>query len=118
MLQKINEVDKEERTDLITKARSRDIASYNEKNPNNKMKRLIVIIDEYADLIQTAEMQGNRKKFEKKGYITCRKEKSPLGPIRKYYSVTETGRIYLEGFRESYQRVTASADEILGGNLK
>ena len=57
-------------------------------------------------------------RLEKKGYITCRKEKSPLGPIRKYYSVTETGRIYLEGFRESYQRVTASADEILGGNLK
>ena len=44
---------------------SRDINSYNEKNPNNRMKRLVVIIDEYADLIQTAEMQGNRKEFER-----------------------------------------------------
>ena len=76
MLQKINEVDKEERTDLITKARSRDIASYNEKNPNNKMKRLIVIIDEYADLIQTAEMQGNRKEFEKNLSMLAQKVRS------------------------------------------
>ena len=29
------------------------------------MKRLIVIIDEYADLIQAAEIQGTRKEFEK-----------------------------------------------------
>ncbi len=76
MLQKINEVDKEERTDLITKARSRDIASYNEKNPNNKMKRLIVIIDEYADIIQTAEMQGNRKEFEKNLSMLAQKVRS------------------------------------------
>ena len=55
-------------------------------------------------------------RLEKKGYITCRKEKSPLGPIRKYYSVTETGREYLVALRESYRRITANADEILGGN--
>ena len=55
-------------------------------------------------------------RLEKKGDITCRKEKSPLGPIRKYYSVTETGREYLVAFRESCRRITANADEILGGN--
>ena len=29
------------------------------------MKRLVVVIDEYSDLIQAAEMLGNRKEFEK-----------------------------------------------------
>lgn len=29
------------------------------------MKRLVIIIDEYADLIQTAELHGNRKDFER-----------------------------------------------------
>ena len=29
------------------------------------MKRLVVVIDEYADLIQAAESNGNRKEFEK-----------------------------------------------------
>lgn len=65
MIQRINDVDKEERMKALRSCRSRDISSYNEKNPNNRMKRLVVIIDEYADLIQTSEMQGNRKEFEK-----------------------------------------------------
>lgn len=65
MIQRINDVDKEERMQLIRSCRSRDIGSYNEKNPDNRMKRLIILIDEYADLIQTAEMQGKRKEFEK-----------------------------------------------------
>ena len=53
-------------------------------------------------------------RLEKKGYIACRKEKSPLGPIRKYYSITKIGSTYLDGFRASYCKITASADSILG----
>lgn len=64
MISRINEVDKEERTALLKSCKSRDIESYNEKNPDNKMKRLIVIIDEYSDLIQASEMNGTRKEFE------------------------------------------------------
>lgn len=65
LIQRINDEDKERRMAQIRSCRSRDIDSYNDKNPENRMKRLIIIIDEYADLIQTAEMQGNRKEFEK-----------------------------------------------------
>lgn len=65
LIQRVNDVDKEERMNQIRSARSRDIDSYNQKNPQSRMKRLIIIIDEYADLIQTAEMRGHRKEFEK-----------------------------------------------------
>lgn len=65
MIKSINENDKEERIRMIKSSKSRDIESYNEKNINNKMKRLVIIIDEYADLIQTAELHGNRKDFER-----------------------------------------------------
>lgn len=65
MIRRINEIDKEERTALLKSSKSRDIESYNSKNPSHKMKRLAVVIDEYADLIQAAEMQGTRKEFEK-----------------------------------------------------
>ncbi len=65
MIRRINEVDKEQRTALLKASRSRDIESYNAKNPAHPMARLVVIIDEYADLIQAAEMQGKRKEFEK-----------------------------------------------------
>lgn len=43
---------------------SRDIESYNRKNPDKKLKHLVVVIDEYADLVQAAELQGIRKDFE------------------------------------------------------
>lgn len=76
MLNKINEIDKEERMKKIRACKSRDINSYNEKNPNNRMLRLVVIIDEYADLIQTAEMQGNRKEFERSLSMLAQKVRS------------------------------------------
>lgn len=65
MLQRLNTVDKEQRTEALRACRSKDIDSYNAKNPNNRMKRIVVIIDEYSDLIQAAEMNNIRKEFEK-----------------------------------------------------
>lgn len=76
MLNQINEVDKEERMRVIRSCKSRDINSYNEKKPGNRMKRLVVIIDEYADLIQTAEMMGNRKEFERSLSMLAQKVRS------------------------------------------
>lgn len=61
----INEKDKEVRTKALRSCKSKNIESYNSKNPDNKLKRLVVIIDEYSDLIQAAEMLGTRKEFEK-----------------------------------------------------
>lgn len=65
-LELINSEEKEIRTRLIRSVNSRDIDSYNSKNPARRMKRLVVIIDEYADLVQAAELQGKdiRKSFE------------------------------------------------------
>lgn len=62
----INAVDKQERTKQIKAMNSRDIDSYNAKIASGKMKRLVIIIDEYADLVQAAELQGKdvRKTFE------------------------------------------------------
>lgn len=55
-------------------------------------------------------------RLNKKEYIYCRKAKSPLGPIRKYYTITVPGKAYLEEFKQNYQEITASADQILFGN--
>lgn len=52
-------------------------------------------------------------RLDKNGSIACRKEKSPLGPIRKYYSVTEEGRLRLEQFLENYRKVTKCAEAVL-----
>lgn len=52
-------------------------------------------------------------RLEKKGLIVCRKAKSPYGPIRKYYSVTEDGTAALAGFKVNYAKITAAADTVL-----
>lgn len=64
MLDEINSIEKEHRTQMLIESNSRDIESYNAKNPSNPMKRLVVFIDEYADLVKAAEMLGIRKDFE------------------------------------------------------
>lgn len=52
-------------------------------------------------------------RLNKNGFISCRKAKSPLGPIRKYYSITETGQQRYESFKENYTKVTESAGKVL-----
>ena len=52
-------------------------------------------------------------RLDKKGYIYCRRAKSPLGPIRKYYTITLPGKRHLKEFKENYQRITDSADRVL-----
>lgn len=54
-------------------------------------------------------------RLDKHGFITCRKGKSPLGPVRKYYSITETGKARLDSFKENYKKITDSANQILFG---
>lgn len=52
-------------------------------------------------------------RLDKNGFISCRKAKSPLGPIRKYYSITEQGMEYYKVFQENYKKVTAGANKVL-----
>ena len=51
----------------------------------------------------------------KNGFISCRKAKSPLGPIRKYYTITDTGRQRLKHFKENYMQIMESANRVLFG---
>lgn len=54
-------------------------------------------------------------RLDKNGFIQCRKAKSPLGPIRKYYSITPEGEKRLSHFKDTYSKITASAQAILFG---
>ena len=66
-LERIQKEDMPERRERIKSSGSKNIASYNSKNPSNKMKYLVVIIDEYSALVNAADLQGKktRETFEK-----------------------------------------------------
>ncbi|MEE1315201.1 MAG: PadR family transcriptional regulator [Faecalimonas sp.] len=52
-------------------------------------------------------------RLDKHQYITCRKAKSPLGPIRKYYTITPSGLERLESFKQQFCSVVQSANQVL-----
>jgi len=57
-------------------------------------------------------------RLEKKGLVSSRMSKSPLGPSRKYFTITEDGKTHLQGFIKSYKSVTGIADKILSEEEK
>lgn len=53
-------------------------------------------------------------RLEKKQIISSEFRPSPLGPSRKYYSITAEGREYLEQFKKHWQQVATSINIIFG----
>ncbi len=68
--------------------------------------------DGFEDLIE-GTLYPVLARLDKNGYISHRKAKSPLGPIRKYYTITESGVEYLNNFKENFIRITRSANKVL-----
>ncbi len=52
-------------------------------------------------------------RLEKQGSITSRLLPSPLGPKRKYYSITDDGLKYLELFISTWLQISSSVAKIL-----
>lgn len=52
-------------------------------------------------------------RLEKKKIISSELRPSPLGPSRKYYSLTEEGRAYFEEFTDYWKQVSTSVNQIL-----
>lgn len=52
-------------------------------------------------------------RLDKNGFISSRKQKSPFGPMRKYYSITDAGQEKLIRFKEEYMKITQQANHIL-----
>lgn len=55
-------------------------------------------------------------RLEKKNDIVCRIGKSPFGPKRKYYSITEEGKLDLKHFLSSYHKITNSVNNIISSS--
>lgn len=51
-------------------------------------------------------------RLEKRGCITSEFRPSPLGPSRKYYSITEAGAEYLEEFKQNWLQVAHAINQI------
>lgn len=52
-------------------------------------------------------------RLEKKGFIRSEFRPSPLGPSRKYYSITEEGAKYLNEFINHWLQISSAVNQIL-----
>lgn len=53
-------------------------------------------------------------RLEKQGSIVSRLMSSPLGPKRKYYSITDEGSRYLSSFISAWKQISDSVAVIIG----
>lgn len=75
---------------------------------------IISILTEYGfDGIQDGTLYPVLTRLEKKKLISCRLGKSPLGPKRKYFSITEAGAQYLTQFKTLFSSITQRATAII-----
>ncbi|MBQ8965185.1 PadR family transcriptional regulator [Ruminococcus sp.] len=56
-------------------------------------------------------------RLDKNKMIQCRRAKSPLGPVRKYYSITPRGEEALSDLKARYKKITRSAEKLLYGEF-
>lgn len=52
-------------------------------------------------------------RLEKQGSIVSKLQSSPLGPKRKYYSITDEGRNYLSSFVATWTQISRSVAGII-----
>lgn len=52
-------------------------------------------------------------RLSKNGLIACRRAKSPLGPIRNYYTITPSGLERLAQFQSDFQTISQITQAIL-----
>ena len=74
---------------------------------------LSVLIENGFDNLIEGTLYPVLTRLQKRGLITCRIGKSPLGPSRKYFSITPDGETYLAAFWENYAKITQAARNIL-----
>ena len=53
------------------------------------------------------------QKLEKNGMLESRMKASPEGPDRKYYSVTEAGKVYYQQFIHQWSVFSENVDKII-----
>ena len=56
-------------------------------------------------------------RLDKNGDIACRKARSPLGPVRKYYSITESGKRSYADFLARYKYIAQCTERLLGESM-
>ena len=57
-------------------------------------------------------------RLQKKNLVTSETKTSPLGPKRKYFLISEEGKLFLNSFKKEWQDISGIVTTILKGGIK
>lgn len=76
--------------------------------------QIVITLTEYGfEDVKEGTIYPLLVRLEKKGMISSELKPSPLGPKRKYYSLTDAGQEYLQEFVKSWTEIQVSVNKIL-----
>lgn len=73
----------------------------------------VEVLNGFGFVVNEATVYPILLRLKAQGFLSVEKELSPLGPMRKYYSLTESGRLALEGFKESWAALSGKVRRTL-----
>ena len=71
--------------------------------------------DAGLDGVGDASVYGTLRRLEEGGHLRSRLSTSSNGPSRKYYAVTDSGRVAYEAGAETWHRIEGAVDALMGG---
>ena len=89
---------------------------YFQQNDLKNLKELLLVgakFDIRFEDVKEGSIYPLLVRLEKKGMISSELRPSPLGPKRKYYSLTAEGEAYLQEFIKCWTEVQSSVNRIL-----
>ena len=76
----------------------------------------VEMLESYGFEVNEATVYPILTRLHGKGFLKAQRKESPLGPMRKYYSLTSLGNEELESFSQTWEWIRVTVDGILRGD--
>jgi PadR family transcriptional regulator PadR len=78
--------------------------------------KMVELLNEYGFEVNEATVYPILTRLQNKGLLDIEKRPSPLGPMRKYYFLTEEGKENFNEFNETWRRIKSIVNKVLEGD--
>jgi PadR family transcriptional regulator PadR len=78
--------------------------------------KMVELLNKFGFEVNEATVYPILTRLQNKGMLSVEKRPSPLGPMRKYYQLTEPGRYSLIEFQDAWSRIKNIVNIVLEGD--
>ena len=78
--------------------------------------KMVELLNKFGFEVNEATVYPILTRLQNKGILDVEKRPSPLGPMRKYYFLTDLGKESLNEFQDNWSRIKSVVNKVLGGD--